>query len=423
MDIVFEEKFLTEFSQLIIDFEPLPKEETLGLVSIFGNIRHESSHSNVIYSLLRPNVFPWSQIYGASFLSLIGDVTGTDFTDEHIISIEREKLTINYRFIDINIITENFSIIIENKIDARDQESQLIDYLHDIEKISPDKTVLVIYLTITGRLPSKSSIPNEVIEKLKKDRRFGVLSYKKDIFRWLNELPAEKILRAEIDVYKEVIKEICGMTSEREAIDFGRKNFQKMKSIYVNNIRKSNICTEGLNYIRMITTNLEFLRVVVEDLKNKLNCEVKFFVSQLKAFTDYNSFEALVLSCDLPYGIGVDIDREYRIGLEYNPKSNLIDGNWYFGYMKGVKGTPSELNSHKELELAPCWKDGSYRVYPSSTYWGECVDVTKQVKDNVGVVEYSDCSAIVSAWFGNQIQFINQQKANYVKSVQLDVQI
>ena len=406
-----DEQLLDVFMERIDVFQMKTKEANrLDLLSLFGNTHHELSHSNTLYRLLVPDAFPESQSYGDSFLAMVGKAVGTSVDGEHIIGIEREKLTSNHRFIDINMVTENCEIIIENKIDFRDRVGQLTDYLRYAENAYPDKTVLVIYLTLSGYEPSEASISRDKVEELKREHRFGVLSYEKDIIDWLDSLPAEGILKSEIDVYKETLKEICGMYNKNEAIIFGKQNFNWLKKFFISDPVKSSICKEGLDYIRTTATNLEFLRLLRDRLQEETGCRTRYFLAQSEVFMDYNAFEEAVLSSNAPYGIGLDLDDNHRIGLEFNPRPNLIDGWWYFGYMKGVKGTGAELNPCEELRLTPDWKDKGFRVYAPSELWGEYADATTLIRDNVGTKEYGDCVSMVFDWFKNQIEYHNQQK-------------
>lgn len=409
----FEEKFLTEITQAATDFNLTPKTAMLGLLSIFGNTRHELSHSNTIYGLLRPNNFPKSQTYGDSFLALIGNATGKNIAEEHIITIEREKLTGNHRFIDINIVTENFDIIIENKIDAGDQMAQLTDYLLDAENTYPDKTVLVIYLTLTGYEPSEVSISRKEVEKLKEENRFGVLSYEKDIIGWLNELPAEGIIKSEIDVYIEALKEICGMNNKNEAINFGRQNFLHMKNLFIADPVKANICTEGLRYIKTTALYLEMLHSLYLDLKEG-NAEgsIHYVLGQSALFSEYEPFEGAVLKTNEPYGLSVDIIGGYRIGLEFNPYPNLIDGKWYFGYMKGNKGTEAELkypSNIDESNLTPDWEEEGWKIIPPSDWWGKSVEVSNLITQFLNSEQISDTAKRIASWFRNQINYLLEQ--------------
>ena len=117
------------FKNQVLNILPeLNREHGIGLVSIFGNTTSELSHSNVLYVLLNPKSFSNSEYICNSFLNLVGDKCGMEMLKpEHILSIEREKVTNTGRRIDLYITTEKCNIILENKVFAGDQEQQLSD--------------------------------------------------------------------------------------------------------------------------------------------------------------------------------------------------------------------------------------------------------------------------------------------------------
>jgi hypothetical protein len=110
--------------------------------------------------------------------------------------------------IDILITDRANTIIIENKIYAKDQKKQLIRY----HNYSRDNQTL-LYLNLFGTAPSGISTGN----RLKEGLDFFIISYKKHIIKWLNhckqiaiDLP---IIRESISQYINTIKELCGVSS------------------------------------------------------------------------------------------------------------------------------------------------------------------------------------------------------------------
>lgn len=90
----------------------------------------------------------------------------------------REKYFDNGR-IDFVIESKRFCIAIEMKIDAKDSSRQLERYEEFCKKRK--KEYLIFYLTLDGRKPTKNSIGNMNIEKLR------LISFKKEIDEWLCE--------------------------------------------------------------------------------------------------------------------------------------------------------------------------------------------------------------------------------------------
>ena len=102
----------------------------------------------------------------------------------------------------------NYEIIIENKIDAKDQEKQLIRYNGYNEKAP------IFYLTLTGYKPSENSRGN-----MKEGNEFVCISYENDILNWLEECKSEtkhySILKETITQYINLIKYLTGQTMNK----------------------------------------------------------------------------------------------------------------------------------------------------------------------------------------------------------------
>lgn len=386
----------------------LNKEHGIGLIGVFGNATSELSHSYLIYVLLNPKSFSDSEYIGSSFLNLISDKCGIEkLKQDHILSIEREKVTNTGRRIDIYVTTENYNIIVENKIFAEDQESQLQDYVDYIEQYFPDKTTIVLYLTPFGQEPSSWSIPKSNINKLKNQNRFAAISYERDIYGWLDSLALGGILKYEIEVYKKTIKEdVCHMnnTSER----FFKKYYLDMKSLIIENPNDVQECIHSLNYIATTVKNLNMIQYLFKLLEEK-KFDVKFVCEQSFLYSCFSEYEQKVLDNYFkPYGICVNVSDNLRIGLEYNPR-NECDGVWYFGFMKGIDGTPAEIKNKDGIEeekLTPDWEKEKYKIYEPSDWWGECVLADHPTKEYI-YNNPQNAANIILEWFENQIKFTN----------------
>ena len=85
-------------------------------------------------------------------------------------NVYREFQTKDGRRIDILIVFDKFEIIIENKINASDQENQLLDYYND--RYNEEKEIFLVYLTRWKYEASEYSISKETKEELKDNRKF-----------------------------------------------------------------------------------------------------------------------------------------------------------------------------------------------------------------------------------------------------------
>ena len=172
-------------------------------------------HSAFLAELLNPQ---GSHGQGNVFLKLFVNlfIEGTDFdfasanvkTEKYISKVERIKGGI----IDIDIWDKNdFHIIIENKIDAKDQENQLIRY-YNYGKDKKD--FILFYLTLEGNLPDeeKSCCDKESKTALKESEDYFLLSYNIDILEWLTacreKAATHPTLREGITHYINLIKHL-----------------------------------------------------------------------------------------------------------------------------------------------------------------------------------------------------------------------
>lgn len=186
-------------------------------------------HSKLLAELLNPE---GSHGQGTVFLKL--------FVDEFAIKdfeIETAKVFIEKNIglkteteggrIDILITNnENKTVIIENKINAGDQENQLVRYYN----FSKDN---ILYLTLFGNEPSSESCGNLEINK-----DFKLLSYKEDIINWLEKCKKEAVnlplLREGITHYINLIKFLTGKSNnkimENQIRDFIASTPENIKS-------------------------------------------------------------------------------------------------------------------------------------------------------------------------------------------------
>ena len=157
-----------------------------------------------------------SHYQGDVFLRLfVRDVLKIDFTeiDFQTARIHREHKA-GRRRIDLMIISQNYMIPIEVKVNAGDQDRQCFDY---------SKTRIqsaLYYLTLDGRLPSEASA-GELIPEMENGEVFGyqgvrLLSFRDDITNWLSsclvlpEIIKIAPLREILLQFKDVIMKLTG---------------------------------------------------------------------------------------------------------------------------------------------------------------------------------------------------------------------
>jgi hypothetical protein len=127
--------------------------------------------------------------------------------------------------IDLLLEFDDFLIIIENKIYAKDQNHQLIKYDKYAKSIKGEK-YLIFYLTPEGKDPSEHAIKSSS-KKLESKKHFYLISYKEHILRWLKDFEINSAEFKDIlDQYMQTVKNICGTMSkvDEERFEFFTKN-------------------------------------------------------------------------------------------------------------------------------------------------------------------------------------------------------
>ena len=185
----------------------------LSLLDINDEVR---LHSRFIYSLLDPNS---SHYQKELFLELFIKACGLENfgLDPQIAKVYKE-----YENIDIYITDGAKHIILENKINAGDQEAQIKRYIETIQKENDGEAdIYVLFLSKKGQEPSDYSLSGlkieggKILEKNGNEvAKFKAVSYNKEIMEWLDSCLDEAgnlvNLVAVISQYKNVIEKIYG---------------------------------------------------------------------------------------------------------------------------------------------------------------------------------------------------------------------
>lgn len=159
------------------------------------NIRHAETktHTPFLINLLNPK---GSHAHGLLFFNLFINAIAPE-SKKHLykdltisnLRVKEEKCTEEGR-LDIHIesvgLKERFVIVIENKINAGDQDKQLERYYnHCLKEGYTDDNILLIYLTKSGYEASDYSMSKENRERLKKVDVLVNMSYRTDIKKTL----------------------------------------------------------------------------------------------------------------------------------------------------------------------------------------------------------------------------------------------
>lgn len=208
MSIIDERKDILYNLKLIYDRHKI-LDESKSDFNIFQTIANPydemNLHSKFIYTILN------EKKYGYKFLLSFLKNIGLDLVDidKSSIKIEREKAGHDGRldlYIEFRANDELYSIAIENKIYAGDQNKQLDRYLDYLDMLNKGNEKYLYYLTLDGHDPSSESCSNlsKVIN----------ISYSENILNWIGEAISisakEAKLREVLVQYEELLEKICG---------------------------------------------------------------------------------------------------------------------------------------------------------------------------------------------------------------------
>ena len=169
-------------------------------------------HSNFIASLLDPN---GDHYKGDLFLKLFLETCGID---DFSIDTSRATVFKEFKHIDIYISDGKKHIILENKVYAKDQPTQIARYIEAIKKEgAEDEDIYVLYLHPDGKLPDNQSFGDYHAKLLGENPsiKFKVISYGNEILSWIDRCKNEVSNITDLNVFLSQYKDVIEMIYDR----------------------------------------------------------------------------------------------------------------------------------------------------------------------------------------------------------------
>ena len=169
-------------------------------------------HSNFIASLLDPN---GDHYKNDLFLKLFLEMCGIDD-----FSIDMSTATVfkEFKHIDIYISDGKKHIILENKVYAKDQPTQIARYIETIkDEGAKDEDIYVLYLHPDGKLPDDQSFGDYHAKLLGENPsiKFKVISYGNEILKWIDRCKNEVSNITDLNVFLSQYKDVIEMIYNR----------------------------------------------------------------------------------------------------------------------------------------------------------------------------------------------------------------
>jgi len=291
--------------------------ERFNYFSVLKIERAEVKHSAFIGELLNPKGLHGQ---GDTFLKLFLELEKVQYHEFQPINntkIEIEKdlgreLNSDEKIgrTDIFLTIKTHCIVIENKIDAKEQPLQLGRY-HNYCKENFENNFKILYLTLDGK-PAKDA------GSLENGKDYFCISYQDDILNWLDKCLQKcfekPVLYHAIQQYINIIKKNNNIINS--------KSMEQIHSIIKNNLESAKSISEEYDKVLTAISN-ELRSDVLKTLKNiypKLEIKVEDFKR--------NKWSASSIWID-------NLEKDVRVGIEsFNTKSVIEDNSLFIGKLK-----------------------------------------------------------------------------------------
>ena len=356
-------------------------------------------HSNFIASLLDPN---GDHYKNDLFLKLFLETCGIDD-----FSIDTSTATVfkEFKHIDIYISDGKKHIILENKVYAKDQPTQIARYIKAIQNKDAeesdrvkDEDIYVLYLHPDRELPKENSLGgyklNQDNTKLEKDGssiNFKVISYGKEILEWIDRCKNEVSNITDLNVFLSQYKDVIEMIYDRyKRID--EMNNEDLVEIFKKNYTAVSDIACNYEQTRRKIIN-DFFQNISDSLKDIYKEEKGFEISQPNnIITDYGK------NCQ-PIKITQKRWELFDFAIEFMDKDLKKP---IIGFVKNEKS--------KSIELKYITMDGKII---KNNYWIVYKDITRDdickgiVKENFKKALLDDIKNFINE-FNEKISNLNQ---------------
>ena len=198
-------------------------------------------HSNFIASLLDPN---GDHYKGDLFLKLFLETCGID---DFSIDTGRATVFKEFKHIDIYISDGKKHIILENKVYAKDQPTQIARYIDTIKgEGAKYEDIYVLYLHPNGKLPDDQSFGDYHARLLGENSsiKFKVIRYNNEISSWIDRCKNEVSNITDLSVFLSQYKDVIEMIYDRykridemnnkDLVEIFKKNYTAVSDIACN---------------------------------------------------------------------------------------------------------------------------------------------------------------------------------------------
>ena len=215
------------------------------------------------------------------------------FAEKYITNIDNSQISVFNEYaissgrLDLFIKNASFQLIIENKINADDQELQLERYYEELSNIQ--KNTFIIYLTRDGKEPSEKSLSSCIKDKLLNENKLICLSHE-DIGDFINNDIIEKFPALSDKKYQSLYSALIQIRDNEYLISNINKEKNMSKEIIKNHLEKNTDFKEEMD-LNKINEYAVLFNALNEEIYNKKLDFYKQLVNKLKE--KYSNIETI----------------------------------------------------------------------------------------------------------------------------------
>ena len=341
--------------------------ENFNIFSILGLQSYENrTHSAFLRELLDPRgshgmgdafLKAFVRLLRAKFSKFSAFKLGDSIEEQPIAAKVVTELHLGYKSEDLSeggridlVISPDaggWKILIENKINAGDQECQVVRYYNS------DQSALLLYLTLEGNEAPDYSVSNQANnQKLIAWEDYIPISYRNHILAWLEDCAKEAssrpLVRETLVQYAHLIRTLTHQNSS---------NLMTQEITKTVLSSKETLLSYASLYDSWQSIRAEMLKSIEIDLRR---------IAEREGFETTEIFINLEDNGSMQFGDHLLKKNNLKIGF------GCDDGVWYFGYcrLQEEGGTPDEPTRTK-LEVLKGEKVASNLTWPVSRWWRE----------------------------------------------------
>ncbi|MEI0490180.1 PD-(D/E)XK nuclease family protein [Brachyspira pulli] len=253
------------------------KEKISPEINLINSIKE--SYDEVNNSILLFNLFKFNAKINNEDLNI-----ARKFAEKYISNIDNTHISVFNEYaissgrLDLFIKNASFQLIIENKINADEQEAQLERYYKELSK--NQENTFIIYLTIDGKEPSEKSLSPCMKDKLLKENRLICLSHE-NIGDFINNDIIEKFPALTNKKYQSLYSALIQIRDNEYFISNINREKNMSKEIIKNHLEKNEDFKKEMD-LNKIDKYAILFDAVSEEIYNKKLDFYKQLVAKLK---------------------------------------------------------------------------------------------------------------------------------------------